>query len=192
MSEKRRMPADLLLMRERLRRLRGEAISMQVVEEEVLVFEADAIVEAPASLAEQPVPAGALYRPLSDVLLGSLGWSGKVDHAALQDAIRCFPHPAPDEAALSVALGPDDRAALSNVRRSFPQDAAETVVRAAELPSTIVRDQAGAGTAVFASYRQAALVCAWQYALCGAVAPDAERERDAAAVQLITFLRTRA
>jgi len=96
------------------------------------------------------------------------------------------------EAALHVSLGDDETAALSRIGSRLPRAEALALIRAAALPSTIVRADAAtvnAAAGVVSAYRHAALVHAWQAALCGSAPADTARERDAAAVRLISMLR---
>jgi hypothetical protein len=217
-SEKRELPADMLLLRDRQRRLNANTTTAreetQAVDE-VLVFEADAIVESGDVLStESPKSGVALYRPLAYVSLGGVAWSGAVDNGALQNALVCSPVrgtadaraqqwlgavttiPLADaphgEPALFSLLGIDDIALLERVAVRFTRDAAMNLTRAAALPSTIVGadpSTAAAAASPLAAYRHAALVCAWQEAISGQAGTDAARERDAIAVQLISILR---
>jgi hypothetical protein len=213
MSE-REPPADMLLLRERQRRM-GPSVEPAAPADELLV-ESDAIVDESELLDSPAAVSGAiqLYHPLAHVSLAHMPWSGVVDHVALQNAIVCSPirddgaTRAPSwlravatlalsgeprgEASLYVSLAPDDIAMLSRVGTRLTRGDAVGLVLAAALPVTIVgadsRTVSGAAT-VFAAYRRAALVYAWQLALCGHAAPDAGRDRDATAVQLLSTLR---
>jgi hypothetical protein len=207
-------PADMLLLRERQRRMRT-TMEPPVQGEELLV-ESDAIVDEAEHL-ESPAPVSgaiSLYHPLAHVTLAHMPWSGAVDHVALQNAIVCSPvrdegaAKAPSwlravatlalleeprgDACLFVSLAPDDVAMLSRIGTRLTRPDAMGLVLAAALPVTIVgadtETVSGAAT-VFAAYRHAALVYAWQVALIGQSAPDTGRDRDAAAVQLLSTLR---
>jgi hypothetical protein len=215
MSEERRaLPADMLLLRERQRCL--HARDDGAVENDVLVLESDAIVDesTPDELRATRVGTIALYRPLAHVTLARISWSGAVDHEALQEAIVCSPPrdggsgktpswlsavttfalgAAPrGEAALHVALGADDISVLDRVGTRLARGDAIGIVLAAALPTTIVEadvETVSAASPIFVAYRHAALVYAWQVALSGRAAADAAQERDAAAVQLLSALR---
>jgi hypothetical protein len=231
-NNERRLPADMLLLRERQRRLQSarnvgdaadhrpatpEAAYGEKPAGEEMLLEGDSIVVEPARAVSPDVPKSGvgLYRPLAYVSLGGMAWSGTVDHEALQAAVVCAPvrgsagderppqwlaavttlalSAVPkDEPALHAQLGADDIVILSRIGTRLSREAAMRLVRASALPSTIVgADSAttGAAGAVLAAYRHAALVFAWQSALCGNAAGDATRERDASAVQLMSILR---
>ena len=156
-----------------------------------------------------------LYRPLSQVSLAALHWSATVDHEALQTAIVCCP--AGTQAAqgtfeqslvavlpmvlsakpegvptLFVTLAADDISAVEHALRRSPRAAGLRLVRAAALPTGIAgADLASAGLASSAlhAYRTAALLHAWNAVLGAPPAGDIERDRDAAAVNLLSTLR---
>lgn len=156
-----------------------------------------------------------LYRPLSQVSLAALHWSATVDHEALQTAIVCCP--AGTQAAqgtfeqslvavlpmvlsakpegvptLFVTLAADDISAVEHAMRRSPRAAGLRLVRAAALPTGIAgADLASAGLASSAlhAYRTAALLHAWNAVLGAPPAGDIERDRDAAAVNLLSTLR---
>lgn len=206
----------MLLLQERERRLRMRKHVQPDAVNDVLVVESDALIEDAVLLEKRVETPGALalYRPLAHLSLARMPWSGAVDHGALQDAIVCSPprdaatessagwlyavttlaldRVPRDEPALHVSLGADDVAVLSRVGTRLAREGALGLVRAAALPTSIVGTDADtvslAGT-MLAGYRHAALVFAWQTALCGNAAPDIARERDAAAVQLLSMLR---
>ena len=216
MSARREPPADVLLLRERRRRLGLEAATgaPPVAAGTDLILEADAIV---ADVSEPPQHGEGridLFRPLRALSLARVAWSGAIEHEALQNAIVCaaarysdasrrlswlgavttfaLPEEPLDEPALTVSLGIDDAAALEHLGMRHPQGAALDIARAAALPVTIV----GAGSAttdvaapVLAAYRRASLVFAWQQALDGSASADATQERDACAVQVVSTLR---
>lgn len=216
-GEKRSLPADMLLLRDRQRRLNVQPAAdpeKAQTADEVLDFEADAIVESGELPAEAPTSGVALYRPLAEVSLGGVAWSGAVDNGALQDALVCSPvrgtadsraaqwvaavttialADAPSgEPALFSLLGVDDVALLERAERRFARDRAMNLTRAAALPSTIINadpSTAAAAASSLAAYRHTSLVCAWQEALWGRASTDAARERDSIAVQLISILR---
>ncbi len=167
----------------------------------------------PASGAGQT--AIALFRPLAQVSVATLPWAGAVDHEALQAAIACCPIGQPrrgagffertlpavvplaldrvprGEAALSVRVGADELAALDLASRRASRQAGLRLVRAAALPSAIVgadRAAAAAAAPALAAYRATALVHAW-HAAFGTAPQELDRERDAAAVRLLSTLR---
>ena len=205
----------MLLLRERQRRL--HARDGPAAEGDVLLSETDAIVDESAPVETRATNATgsiALYRPLADVTLARISWSGAVDHAELQNALVCSPPReggigrAPSwlgavatfaldsvprgEAALHVALGADDVSVLDRVGTRLTAGNAMAIIRASALPTTIVEadvETVSAAAPTFVAYRHAALVYAWQAALCGHAAPDAARERDASAVQLLSMVR---
>ena len=223
MSEQRPgPPADMLLLRERQRRLHAQTqtqaspIKSGVLADDAVLLEPDALVDETAIADPQAGAAGsiALFRPLTHVSLSRIAWSGAVDHETLQNALVCAPprdasgarapswlaavstfalERAPrDEPSLHVTLGADDAAVLARVGMRVAQADAMSLVRAAALPASIVGTDAvtvSAATGLLAGYRHASLVHAWQAALSGSASPDAARERDAAAVQLISVLR---
>jgi hypothetical protein len=186
------------------------------VADQELLLEGDALVEAEAS-ASADVPASgsiALYRALSQVRLGSMAWSGAVEHGLLQAAIECAPMrpvdsrglpgwlqtaasiavhaETPEGSALFTLLSADDIALLDGIGPRLARDVALGLARAAAMPSSIVGSDAAtaeaAGPALVA-YRRTALVFAWQTALDGVPSADVVRDRDAAAIELISTLR---
>jgi hypothetical protein len=175
--------------------------------DDVLIEEAPRLPEARAALV--------LYRPLSQVSLAALHWSATVDHEALQTAIVCCPAgsqpakgpfeqslvavlplvlPAKPEGVptLHVMLAADDIAAVEHAMRRSPRPAGLRLVRAAALPTGIAGAElasAGVASTALSAYRTAALLHAWNAVLGAPPAPDIERDRDAAAVNLLSTLR---
>jgi hypothetical protein len=216
-GEKHMLPADMLLLRERQRRLAHTPRDQPAVDAHAddVLHEGDAIVRETASaLPGATASYLALYRPVRSVVLGNLAWSGSIDNDALQSAIVCGPVRAAGErtppswidgvsaqplseaphgeAALMVALHDDEIAVLGRTGLHLSYEAASRLVRAAALPSTIVGAEPSTtepATASLAAYRNAALVYAWQTALCGSPGLDVARDRDAAAVALMSVLR---
>jgi len=155
-----------------------------------------------------------LYRPLSQVSLAALHWSATVDHEALQTAIVCCPAGtqtrAPFEQSLvavlplvlsaepvgvptlHVMLAADDIAAVEHAARRASRPAWLRLVRAAALPTGIAGAElasAGLAAAALTAYRTASLLHAWNAVLGAPSASDIERDRDAAAVNLLSTLR---
>ena len=98
----------------------------------------------------------------------------------------------PDVPALFVLIGSDEIALLDRVGLRHARESALALARAAALPSSIVgTDAATADAAAPAlhAYRRAALVYAWQETLRGNASTDAGRDRDAAAIELLSTLR---
>ena len=156
-----------------------------------------------------------LYRPLSQVSLAALHWSATVDHEALQTAIVCCPAGTQTTTGafeqslvavlplvlsaepvgvptLHVMLAADDIAAVEHAARRASRPAWLRLIRAAALPTGIAgAELASAGLAATAltAYRTAALLHAWNAVLGAPSASDIERDRDAAAVNLLLTLR---
>jgi hypothetical protein len=213
------VPADMLLMRERARKLRAPestAIASIPAIEADLLLEGDALVESPGQpeLASPPSGALALFRPLSSVTIGAIAWSGTVDHELLQNAIICAPARTTDSLrppawlsavvnftlaempgetpALHALLSVDDLALLGRIGMRHSRESALALARAAALPSSIVGTDAAtahAAAGALSGYRRAALVYSWQGALHGVASSDAARDRDASAIELLSTLR---
>ena len=207
-----RIPADVLLLNERRRRLGIAAHGAPGAGE--LVMESDTIVAEGPPSTEASGDHVMLYRPLRTVTLAQVSWSEAVDHETLQTAIGCVPArsgerakqagwlaavatlalaPAPDaEPSLCVWLAPDDVAALERVGMRSAQADALALARAAVLPASICNADAStvaAAAPLLVAYRRAALVFAWQQVLQGTATPDTSQERDASAVQVVSMLR---
>lgn len=175
----------------------------------------DALIADTAVNDAQVRPALVLYRPLGQVSLAALHWSATVDHEALQTAIVCCPAgltPAagafeqslvavlpltlPDKPqgvpTLHVTLSADDIAAVEFALRRTPRPAGLRLVRASALPTSIAGAEpvtTGLAATALSAYRTAALIHAWNAALGAPPAQDLERDRDAAAVNLLSTLR---
>jgi len=213
------VPADLLLLRERRRRMTAASARVGPVVDtgagaEPLLLESDAIVEGFGT--EEP-PAGDaglhLYRPLSTVTLAQMTWTGAIDHATLQTAIACAPiaehgfaistgwfakvamagaAPASGEPALYVLLPAPDFELIESAAAMRAGPAAENLVLAALLPSTIVGADAStvdAAAVVLTTYRRASLVVGWLEAVGGDGGADATSRRDEAAAAVMSMLR---
>ena len=154
----------------------------------------------------------ACYRPLSTVTLARLSWSGSIDHAVLRDAIACAPldadtrapnlvrigsapglRSAPhDEPSLYVRLGDDDVAALELALVRTPADIGARLAGASLLPDSLIGAPARAAfaaTQALAAYRCAALIAAWRDVMGAPGLSEVNRDRDSAAVRLLSTLR---
>lgn len=221
MSDTGRVPADMLLLAERRRRMGLSAEQPLPSQDPPPAFPPDAdellddalIAEAPASRPDAS-PALVLYRPLAQVSLAAQHWSSTVDHEALQTAIVCCPIgrgaarpfeqslvavvpitlPSRPEGVptLHVTLSADDIAAVEHGARRTSRAAGLRLVRAAALPTGIASAEpasAGLAAPALSAYRTAALIHAWNAAFGAQAAADLERDRDAAAVNLLSTLR---
>lgn len=232
MSDTPRVPADMLLLAERRRRMRqspgtlrpaidrSEAGEAATPESASANFETDEMFDD-VLIAETSEPAVAarpalvLYRPLGHVSLAALHWTSTVDHEALQTAIVCCPVGAPGASGafeqslvavlpmtlpakpegvptLHVTLSADDIAAVEHAVRRTSRPAGLRLVRAAALPTGIAGAEpvsAALAATALSAYRTAALIHAWNAAFGAPPAPDLERDRDAAAVNLLSTLR---
>jgi hypothetical protein len=230
MSDTPRVPADMLLLAERRRRMHlsggtpqppghrsaderpSETSSAHFETDELLddVLIAESTEPTPATR-----PALVLYRPLGQVSLAAMHWASTIDHEALQTAIVCCPVgtgapsgvfeqslvavlplmlPAKPEGVptLHVTLSADDIAAVELAVRRTPRPTGLRLVRAAALPTGIAGAEpvsAGLAATALLAYRTAALIHAWNAVFGAAPAPDLERDRDAAAVNLLSTLR---
>lgn len=217
MSDTGRIPADMLLLAERRRRMghsdaQASAKTGAVPDAEELYDDA-LIAEAPAAPVDAR-PAYSLYRPLGQVSLAAHNWTSTVDHEALQSAIVCclvrgavtrpfeqslvavvpMTLPAVPEGvpALHVTLSADDVAAVEHGMQRTSRSSALRLVRAAALPTSIAGAEpasAGVAAAAFSAYRTACLIHAWNAAFGAPAAIDLDRDRDAAAVNLLSALR---
>jgi hypothetical protein len=152
------------------------------------------------------------YRPLITVTLARLAWSGTIDHALLHEAIACAPldaalrapnvarraaapalHNAPlGEPSLYVRLGEDDVIALERALESASEDVGDRLASAALLPDSLIGAPARAAFAAsqaLAGYRSAALVAAWREVMDAPGLAEVNRDRDSAAVRLLSTMR---
>jgi len=152
------------------------------------------------------------YRPLATVTLARLAWSGVIDHAVLHEAIACAPLQAQGRAehlirsaaapslrtaplrepSLFVRLGDDDVEVLERALESATADIGGRLASAALLPEALIGAPAGASYAAsqaLASYRSASLVSAWREILGATSLAEVARDRDSAAVRLLSTLR---
>ena len=214
---RRLIPADMLLVHERRRRMAqsqpGAAVRAQADDpEEIFSADEDQLIEEEA-LASAPPPASGdvvLRRPIWQVSLSLVGWSGPVDHDALQSAIACQPviateadsHPAlfsgqpvsPNDggAALETTIQRADLAVLAQLAPAGVRASGAGVLLAAQLPDRLTGLEPAtraAVSAVLAAYRHASLSCAWCERLGQHASVQAHRERDEAAVAVLSTLR---
>ncbi|HEY7980034.1 MAG TPA: hypothetical protein VID19_01005 [Candidatus Eremiobacteraceae bacterium] len=152
------------------------------------------------------------YRPLITVTLARLAWSGAIDHGLLHEAIACAPFDAGSRApniarraaapalrnaplgepSLYVRLGEDDVIALERALDSAAADVGERLASAALLPDSLLGAPARAAYAAsqaLAGYRSAALVAAWREIMGAAGLAEVTRDRDSAAVRLLSTMR---
>lgn len=211
MKRGRRVPADMLLVHERRRRLRRgsqSSPSVHVDDDEIVSADEDQLVEEPRASKRPALGGGALLlrKPIASLNLSHIGWSGPIDQRMLQEAIACYPvreadgsantrlfgdqtAPLDGQAALEVTLEPGDLSLLAAASGRANDNA---LVRAAQLGDRLVEAAVTASeivSSVLAGYRKAALACAWYEQLGVPVSAQALRERDEAAVMLLSTLR---
>ncbi|MBV8262697.1 MAG: hypothetical protein JOY87_02615 [Candidatus Eremiobacteraeota bacterium] len=214
MTSKRPVPADMLLVNERRRRLAAgiatparTAPSDALDADDIFATDEDQLVDEPQAPA-QPSPAhGAvvLRKPMSSVTLAHIGWSGPIDHELLQAALACQPvhkrdaaahaqlfggqtSPHDVGAALEVVLDQSEIAILSATGDAEP----DALVRAAQLADRLTGEGVSASdivSSVLAAYRRTALSCAWYERLGLKASAQALRERDETAVTMLSTLR---
>jgi hypothetical protein len=212
-DERRPVPADMLLVAERRRRLAGSE-QVPIVSEEILVSDEDQLIEADdaGSITAGNVAGDLiLYRPMTQVTLVQVSWSGPIDHPALQSALSCHrkepsaadarlgvlagtPFAARDTAgaALEVTLGQDDLALIEAVVSAGDRAAAAELIFAARLPERLAGAEATtiqAVSHVLAAYRRAALAHAWQRYIGAPESVQLHRERDETAVAVLSTVR---
>jgi len=152
------------------------------------------------------------YRPLTTVTLARLSWSGAIDHAVLREAIACAPLDAAarapnllryasgpallnaphGEPALFVRLGEDDVAALELALVRTSAEIGGRLAGASLLPDALIGAPARAAFAAsqaLAAYRGAALIAAWREVMGAPGLAEITRDRDSAAVRLLSTLR---
>ncbi len=216
MSQQRRnLPADMLLLAARQKRTGMPADER--ITEDILASDDDELVESGVNAFSSTALGGAvLWRPIEDVRLGHVGWSGPIDHDLLQAALACFPAddssraatarllprthavPAPPHslrghaAALEVTLSPADLSLCDAIGAGDWAVALPRILDALCLPERITGATVPAQPAlnsVLAEYRHSSLACAWQLRLGAALDEQLRRERDEAAVALLSTLR---
>lgn len=218
----RPLPADMLLLAERRKRMSGQqleaGVSARPSEEaqEILATDEDQLLEAPGA-EKRPHAQGSgdkvmLRRPIEFVSLSLVGWSSRIDHDSLQSALLCFPIGSSDlrslgqlwsqppfpldsqigAAALEVALSPGDLELLHLVRERGAASPAQRLFSAISLPDRIAGAEpttALAANPVLSEYRHSSLSWAWHMLLTGSESETLHRERDEAAVSLLSTLR---
>lgn len=210
-TARRPIPADMLLVHERRRRLGLGSPSAPPTgssDDEIVTADDDQIVEEPQPVQRTAVAAGVvvLRKPIALLSLAHIGWSGPIDHHALQSALACQPVVRSDatayarlfgdqtvaadaDAALEVTLQADDLMLLTAAAARTQPNA---LVRAARLGDRLVEAAVTASdvvSSVLAAYRTAALACAWYEQLDAPPGAQALRERDETAVTMLSTLR---
>ena len=196
-------------------RASGPDPSIVLVAEEDAIIEEESEDQYPSIIAtaDHEQRAGVhCYRPLITVTLARLAWSGTIDHALLHEAIACAPLDAAarapnierrstapplrgapvGEPSLYVRLGDDDVVALERALESASAEIADRLASAALLPDSLVGAPARAAYAAsqaLASYRSAALVAAWREVMGAPALAEVTRDRDSAAVRLLSTMR---
>ncbi len=173
------------------------ADAILATDEDQIVSDEDQLVDAQAWPSQQaPSPAAGdivLRHPMAQVTLAQVSWSGPIDHTALAEAVRCsqamtFADQIP---ALEVWLNGSDQALVSRLGSSAMRGAAD-VIRAAHLPDRLAGVEPTtrqAVSTVLAAYRRAALSYAWHALVSRTDSAQLNRERDEAAVAVLSTLR---
>ena len=214
---KHQVPADMLLLQERRRRIQSGSIGAAPEHrdaaadaEDIFSGDEDQLIEEAASAPPATPSRGdvVLRRPISSVSLAAVSWSGPIDHEVLQAALACHPLAAGDarsypqlfEAALSddesgsaleVTLHPQELGVLAQAATQATRGSTQMLL-AARFPDRLVGAEAATCAAVspvLAAYRHAALSCAWHERLGTAHDVQSHRERDEAAVAVLSTLR---
>ncbi|MDQ6767325.1 MAG: hypothetical protein M3Z41_05905 [Candidatus Eremiobacteraeota bacterium] len=227
-QQRRPVPADMLLIEERRRRLRGDApadaaqfsSTVQAADEEIFVSDDDQLIADEDQqiegglLGEQAAADAAsgdvlLRRPIAQVSLVQISWSGPIDHSALANALVCYPVGSPGRsepalfdappfsvadggAALEVTLRPSDLALLRGLVSKAARLNADDLVRAARLPERLTGAELATRQAVspvLGAYRRSALAYAWHRQLRATDSTQLHRERDEAAVAVLSTVR---
>jgi hypothetical protein len=213
---RRRVPADMLLLHERRRRLAGSTADRpsetEVASDEIFdpgedqLIETESVDEAHASADRSGDVT--LRRPIAHVSLTQVGWSGPIDHDALSAALRCYRQRAlslpglglddapfsmsDDGAALEVTLRRTDLDILSGIIANDTRAGVAPLVAAACLPDRLVGAQSSTRavvSSVLAAYRRSSLSLAWHRYLRAAESAQSQRERDESAVAVLSTLR---
>jgi hypothetical protein len=219
MTRRRPVPADMLLLEERRRRNRslpGERPPSEEVlaSEEIFVSDDDQLIESePLDELSSNAPSSSdvlLRRPMAQVSLAKMSWSGPIDHDLLQEAILCsavdkreilersrlfldepFWH---DDggAALEATLRASDLEILRSLASAGARLQTTPITRAVRLPERITGAEPAtrqAVSAVLSAYRRSSLAYAWHGHLSRAESAQLHRERDEAAVAVLSTLR---
>jgi len=214
-QRRRNLPADMLLLA--ARRKSSSVPFDERITDEILTSDDDELVDTEVSAHSSTGFGGAvLWRPIEDVHLGHIGWSGPIDHDSLQVALACYPAddasraiaarlfpPTKDGvgptqslrgqgAALEATLSPADLSLCDAIASGEFESSLPRIVSALCLPqritgATVPTQQAL--NSVLAAYRHSALACAWQVRPGAALDEQLRRERDEAAVALLSTLR---
>lgn len=181
--------------------------------EEIFVSDEDQLIESePAQDVSSSAAASGdvlLRRPMAHVSLAKVSWSGPIDHDTLQEAMLCSPVDKRDllersglffdqpfwdddgSPALEVTLRASDLDVLRSLASGVRLQTA-LIVRAARLPERITGAEPAARqavSAVLSVYRRSSLAYAWHGHLSRADSVQLHRERDEAAVAVLSTLR---
>lgn len=208
-------PADMLLLAARVKR--KSVFADERVTEDILTSDDDELVESEASAPSRAAFGGAvLWRSIEDVHLGHIGWSGPIDHHSLQVALACSPADDASRAftsrlfprtydvvgtprslqgsavALEVTLSSADLSLCDAIGTGEFKSALPRILDALCLPERITGATVPtqhALNSVLAAYRHSSLACAWQLRPGANLDQQLRRERDEAAVTLLSTLR---
>ena len=211
----RDLPPDMRLLQARAAVLRPKR-ARETIDLEILAPDEDALVDSDSPEADEQ-DSLLLSRPIADVHLGHIGWSGAIDHGALQAALACAPvtpSPVPawlalagldqplnarvladagrDASALEVGLSSADLGLCEELASAADGAAFRAMACALVLPEKIVGASAPTRAAlaeVFAAYRRASLAHAWGARLDLMGREVFAQERDESAVALLSTLR---
>jgi hypothetical protein len=219
-QRRRPIPADMLLIQERRRRTAGSPHARPgsedaLASEEIFVSDEDQLIESEPleSVSSSAAASGdvLLRRPIAQVSLAKVSWSGPIDHDALQEAMLCA---APVDkldileraglfldqpfwrddgnAALEVTLRASDLDVLRSLAAAGARLQTAPIIRAARLPERITGAETATRQAVcgvLAAYRRSSLTHAWHGHLSRTDNVQLHRERDEAAVAVLSTLR---
>lgn len=191
-----------------------EVVAPDEVSDEIFVSDDDQLIESepPEGMSSIAEATGdvLLRRPMDQVSLAKVSWSGPIDHDALQEAMLCFPVDKRDvlersglfldqpfwkddgSAALEVTLRASDLHVLHSLALAGAHVQTAPIIRAARLPERITGAEAAtrqAVSAVLAAYRRSSLEHAWHAHLSRLDSVQLHRERDEAAVAVLSTLR---
>jgi hypothetical protein len=188
-TSRRALPADMLLLQARMGNTTAGAPASG---DEILVAEEDELVDTGAQAPKSDDGAVVLWRPISEVHLGHITWSGPIDHFALQDALACrMSGPTPRGVALEVTLQASDLSVWNSLSSDGTDASVSVLGNALHLPERITGASSSTQHAlngVLCAYRRASFAYAWQVRF-NAGLHQFERERDEAAVVLLSTLR---
>ena len=216
MNQRRRnLPADMLLLA--ARRKSASMPQDERISDEILTSDDDELVESEVGVSSRAGLGGVVLRRfIEDVHLGHIGWSGPIDHDSLQAALACSPVDDASSAiaarffprthgvlgppqslrgqaaALEATLSPADLSLCDAIANGGFESALPRILSALCLPERVTRATAStqhALNSVLVAYRYSSLACAWQLRPGAAVDEQLRRERDEAAVALLSTLR---